>query len=106
MKNLKFFVLACAALLVIATAAQAGTAIMIGDDVNNATSTSFNSDVQLRWNPAGAPSAGNTYSTGGWLMRTPTNAGNYTFAGDRLTVGGGPRRITPFSPTATSTTTL
>ncbi len=87
MKNLKFFVLACAALLVIATAAQAG-AIMTGDDANNATSTSFNSDVQTKWNPAGAPTAGNTYSTGGWLMRTPQNTGNYTFLGDQLTVGG------------------
>ncbi len=61
---------------------------MTGDDANNATSTSFNTDVQTKWSPAGAPTAGNTYSTGGWLMRTPQNTGNYTFAGDQLTVGG------------------
>ena len=62
-------------------------AIMIGDDANGAN-TSFNSDAQLHWSPAGAPSAGNTYSNGGWLLRTPTTAGNYTFAGDSLTIGG------------------
>jgi hypothetical protein len=68
--------------------ALAADAVMISNDTNSAT-TSFNSDVQLRWSPAGAPVAGKTYSTGGWLMRTPTTAGNYTFAGDSLTVGGG-----------------
>ena len=62
--------------------------VMTANDSNSAT-TSFNSDVQLHWNPAGAPAAGNDYSTVGYLLRTPTTAGNYTFAGDSLTVGGG-----------------
>jgi hypothetical protein len=61
---------------------------MTANDTNSAT-TSFNSDVQLHWNPAGAPSAGNNYSTKGFLLRSPTVAGSYTFAGDTLTVGGG-----------------
>jgi hypothetical protein len=66
----------------------AANKVMTGNDTNSAT-TSFNSDVQLKWSPAGAPVAGNTYATNGWLLRTPTTAGNYTFAGDSLTVGRG-----------------
>jgi hypothetical protein len=62
--------------------------VMTANDTNSAN-TSFNGDVQLHWNPAGAPAAGNDYSTVGYLLRTPTTAGNYTFAGDSLTVGGG-----------------
>ncbi len=41
------------------------------------------------WSNAAAPSAGNEYSTLGYLLRTPSTTGNYTFAGDSLTVGGG-----------------
>jgi hypothetical protein len=41
------------------------------------------------WSDGLAPSAGNTYSTVGWLLRTPIVYGNYTFAGSSLTVGGG-----------------
>jgi hypothetical protein len=67
---------------------QAASVVMTANDTNSAT-TSFNSNVQLHWSPAGAPSAGNTYSTMGFLLRTPTTAGNYTFAGDSLLVGGG-----------------
>jgi hypothetical protein len=62
--------------------------VMTANDTNSAT-TSFNSDTQLHWSPAGAPAAGNTYSTNAFLLRTPTTAGNYTFAGDSLTVGRG-----------------
>jgi hypothetical protein len=41
------------------------------------------------WSDAAAPSAGKTYSTQGYLLRSPTTAGSYIFAGDSLTVGGG-----------------
>jgi hypothetical protein len=75
-------------LLSISVQALAANAVMTGNDTNSAT-TSFNSDVQLKWNPAGAPSAGNAYSTNGYLMRTPSTTGSYTFAGDSLTVGRG-----------------
>ena len=61
--------------------------VMTANDANGAT-TSFNGDVG-HWNPAGAPAAGSTYSTAGFLLRSPNGAGNYTFAGDSLTVGGG-----------------
>jgi hypothetical protein len=50
-------------------------------------STSFN--TAGNWNSAAVPTAGSTYSTMGWLLRSPTTAGSYTFAGDELTVGGG-----------------
>jgi hypothetical protein len=76
------------AALCAAAVAQAANVTMTANDSNGAV-TSFNGDTQLHWNPAGAPAAANTYSTVGWLLRTPTTAGNYTFAGDLLTVGGG-----------------
>lgn len=76
------------AALCAASAAQAASVVMTAND-SNAAVTSFNGDTQLHWSPAGAPAAGNTYSTLGYLLRTPTTAGNYTFAGDSLTVGGG-----------------
>ncbi|HEY1717033.1 MAG TPA: PEP-CTERM sorting domain-containing protein [Verrucomicrobiae bacterium] len=49
--------------------------------------TSFN--AAGTWSPAGAPAAGSTYSTLGFLLRSPTTAGSYTFTGNSLTVGGG-----------------
>lgn len=39
-----------------------------------------------RWSNLAAPSAGNTYSTNGWIFRTPTASANHTFAGDSLSV--------------------
>jgi hypothetical protein len=41
------------------------------------------------WSPAGAPTSGNDYTTLGFLLRSPSASGSYTFAGDSLTVGGG-----------------
>jgi hypothetical protein len=49
--------------------------------------TSFN--AAGKWSDGLAPSAGNGYSTLGYLLRTPSVTGNYTFAGNSLTVGGG-----------------
>jgi hypothetical protein len=55
---------------------------------NDASGTSsFNAAGS--WSPAGAPAAGSTYSTGGFLLRGPASGTSYTFAGDALTVGGG-----------------
>jgi autotransporter-associated beta strand protein len=39
-----------------------------------------------RWSNLAAPSAGNTYSTNGWIFRSPASNGNKTFAGDSLSV--------------------
>jgi hypothetical protein len=58
---------------------------MTGDD--GLGTSSFN--AAGKWADALAPSAGKTYSTVGYLLRTPSTAGNYTFAGDSLTVGIG-----------------
>ena len=52
-----------------------------------AGTSSFNSAGM--WNYGSAPNAGVTFSTAGYCLRTPSVAGNYTFAGDSLTVGGG-----------------
>jgi len=43
------------------------------------------------WNPAVAPSVGNTYVVGVLFLRTPPDANNYTFGGDSLALntGGG-----------------
>ena len=75
------------AALTVPIVSQAANVVMTANDANGAT-TSFNGDVG-HWSPAGAPAAGNNYSTAGFLLRSPNVAGNYTFAGDSLTVGGG-----------------
>lgn len=49
--------------------------------------SSFNSPGH--WGDGLAPFAGNGYSTEGYCLRTPTTAGNYTFEGGYLIVGGG-----------------
>ena len=49
--------------------------------------TSFN--TAGHWSSGAAPSAGNTYVVGAGLsLRTPSTAGNFTFAGDTLTISG------------------
>ena len=78
-------VLALLGIMAVLTAAHAQV-VMTANDANGAT-TSFNGAGN--WSPAGAPSAGSTYSTVGYLIRGPSVAGSYTFAGDSLTVGGG-----------------
>jgi hypothetical protein len=52
-----------------------------GDGVGT---SSFN--AAGKWNNALAPSAGNSYSNGGFLLRTLTDANPYTFAGNSLTI--------------------
>jgi hypothetical protein len=49
--------------------------------------TSFN--TAGKWSDLLAPSAGNDYTTVGYLLRSPTVAGDFTFLGDSLTIGGG-----------------
>jgi hypothetical protein len=78
-----FMVLAVVGLL--SVSAQAAVVTMTGGDGFGASS--FN--TAGAWSNGLAPSAGNDYSTLGYLLRTPAAAGNYTFAGDSLTVGGG-----------------
>lgn len=60
------------------------------------------------WNNAAAPSAGNTYATEHWLLRSPASAGSYTFAGNSLTVGGtdGTAGAQPFSQTTANNDSL
>lgn len=56
--------------------------------VNDALGTSsFN--AAGNWSNSQPPSPGNDYVTQGYLLRTPAVAGDYTFAGDSLVVGGG-----------------
>jgi hypothetical protein len=71
-------------LLVLAghTSIQAA-AISLGASDGLGTS-SFNSG--LNWVGSAAPSAGNTYSTGNFRLRTPADGNSYTFAGDSLTI--------------------
>jgi hypothetical protein len=72
---------------------------MTANDANGAT-TSFNGAGN--WNNGPAPSAGNTYTTDGWLIRVPNVTGSYTFAGDSLTIGGtiasGATAFSPYNP--------
>ncbi len=76
--------MAALAILAAAPASCAADAIMIANDAIG--TSSFN--TAGNWSPAGAPSAGNNYSTKGYLLRSPNVAGSYTFAGDSLTLGG------------------
>jgi hypothetical protein len=65
--------------------AQAAAVVQTADNV--AGTTGFN--AATGWSNAAVPSVGNTYDTRGYLLRTPGATGNYTFAGDSLTVGRG-----------------
>ncbi len=76
--------LALTAALGLPAVSQAQVVLTANDSLGT---SSFNSAGG--WSPAGVPTAGSTYSTMGYLLRSPTAAGNYTFAGDSLTVGGG-----------------
>ena len=62
--------------------ANAANISMTGSDGFGATS--FNAG--LNWAGGAAPSAANNYFTGGFLLRTPTASGNFTFAGNSLTI--------------------
>lgn len=65
--------------------ANAATVTMTAGD--GFAASSFNSAGS--WSPSGAPSTGNDYFNGGFLLRTPnaTNA-SFAFAGDSLTITG------------------
>jgi autotransporter-associated beta strand protein len=73
--------------VVVCTVAQGAEISLNASDGSGATS--FNTG--LHWDGAEAPSPGNTYVTGAFLIRTPTTGGSLTFAGDSLRVdtGGG-----------------
>ena len=74
-------VLSAASALGFITSATAANINLTGSD--GFGSTSFNTG--LNWAGGQAPTAGNNYFTAGFLLRTPTAAGNFTFAGDSLT---------------------
>ncbi|MBP8606429.1 MAG: PEP-CTERM sorting domain-containing protein [Phycisphaerae bacterium] len=71
--------------LILAVSPVWAVVVMTGNDAMG--TSSFNSAG--KWDDGLAPSAGKDYSTVGYLLRTPSTAGSYTFAGDSLTVGGG-----------------
>ncbi len=64
---------------------QAATYTMTASDTG--TGTSFN--TAGHWNAGGAPSAGNSYFTSTFDLRTPTTAGGSTFAGSSLEIDSG-----------------
>jgi hypothetical protein len=75
---------------VLSLPALAADIVMTANNAGNYSS--FNMDVN--WSPAGVPVAGNNYFTKGYLMRSPANGtgyltGDFTFAGDSLTIGRG-----------------
>jgi len=81
--KLSLIALSCAAVLFVTGVinVHAANINMTGSDGFGATS--FNAG--LNWAGGQAPTAGNNYFTAGFLLRTPTAAGNFTFAGDSLT---------------------
>ncbi len=77
------FLSALSAALVGVSGADAAEYRMTGTDPIGASS--FN--AKGLWNSNAAPAAGNTYVIdGGFTMRTPSGGGNFTFAGDLLTI--------------------
>ncbi|HEU5397268.1 MAG TPA: hypothetical protein VFV81_08870, partial [Verrucomicrobiae bacterium] len=58
---------------------------MAGSDAWGATLTSFNSAGQ--WSGGAAPTSGKDYQTFDFRLLTPATSGNYSFAGNSLTVG-------------------
>jgi hypothetical protein len=82
MKNSMCFV--CFVLMSVAIPDSVADVLTANDPMGT---SSFNSAGM--WSDANAPCFGNAYSTDGYLLRTPSIAGNYTFEGDSLTIGGG-----------------
>jgi hypothetical protein len=77
--------LICFALVFAVTSHLAYCGYLITNDAVG--TSSFNSG--LHWDDGQAPYSGQWYSTAGYLLRTPSTAGSYTFGGYSLTVGGG-----------------
>jgi autotransporter-associated beta strand protein len=67
----------------LALPAYSANITMNASDANGLV-TSFNGAGQ--WSNAAAPSAGNNYFTGDFILRTPADGNSYTFGGDSLTV--------------------
>lgn len=72
------------AMLVVAPAYAANVSLTAGDGFG---SSSFNSAGN--WDSVAAPTAGNDYFNATFLLRTPADTGDHTFAGDSLTITGG-----------------
>jgi hypothetical protein len=78
------------AVLLVGSAAHAALITLTADD--GVGTTSFN--AAGHWSNAAAPAAGNDYTNlntaanRGQLLRTPASSGNFTFAGDSLTIAG------------------
>lgn len=66
-----------------AIGSAANVTLTAGDGFGN---SSFN--AAGLWNNAAAPTAGNDYFNGGFLLRTPADNASYTFGGDTLTITG------------------
>ena len=77
-----------ASLLLIGAAANSfaeGTSTLTASDALN--TTSFN--AAGHWSGGLAPGPGTNFFTAAFTMRTPSGSGNYSFAGDSLTIGSG-----------------
>lgn len=80
---------------------DAGAAVVAMTAADSAGSSSFN--TAGKWSDGNVPTAGNTYETS-YTLRTPASTGNYTFAGDSLTLNSG-GQIT-FKGTGSGTDTI
>lgn len=56
-------------------------------------------DAAGHWNSGAAPSAGNNYLTGAYILRTPTSGATLTFAGSSLTLSPGGALYAKVTPT-------
>ncbi len=73
---------ACFAMLALGLNATASDVTMLASDTFG--QTSFNTPGH--WSSGQAPTSGNNYFTGPFILRTPTSGGPFLFAGDSLTI--------------------
>ncbi len=83
--SFQFSVIFLTGLLTLAVSSQSLAATLTSGDLTG--TTSFN--AALHWNPNAAPSAGNSYFTGAFTLRTPQSVGDFTFGGGSLSLDAG-----------------
>jgi len=80
------FMTGCCVVLATGAVHAANIALTASDVMGT---SSFDGTGVTNWSNGQVPSAGNAYFTGAFFLRTPPLGGNYTFAGDSLSIDAG-----------------
>ena len=96
-----------AAVAVAGSAGRAGGAVYTLSQSDAGGTSSYNTSLNFKNNSvAAAPSAGNTYNTGAFTLRSPGAATAQAFAGDSLSIDAGGRFLGKVAANATQTLTI